>query len=161
MLFRSKGIINTEEYQIVLSDTPGIIKPAYKLHERMLNVVNETLTDADIVIYVTEIRDLKIEDDLKEKIKCLLVPFFVVINKVDESYQEKVEAAVAFWKEELNPMAIIPISALHNFNLDSLLNRIVEVLPEGPAYFDKDDDISDRNVRFFAAEMIREQILKL
>jgi len=157
---RIKGIINNPDYQVVLSDTPGIIKPVYKLHERMLDVVNETLTDADIVIYVTEIKDRKIEDDLKEKIKCLLVPFFVVINKVDESDQEKVESAVAFWKEELNPMAIIPISALHNFNLDSLLNRIVEVLPEGPAYFDKDDDISDRNVRFFVAEIIREQILK-
>ncbi len=156
---RIKGILNGEDFQVVFSDTPGIMKPAYKLHERMLTSVNETLTDADVVLFVTELNDRRIEVDLKERLGFLQVPLFVLINKVDMGDQAGLEEAVAHWKNELNPQEIIPISALHNFYLDVLLKKILEVLPDGPAYFDKDDDISDRNMRFFVAETIRERIL--
>ena len=157
---RIKAILNDENYQIVFSDTPGIMKPAYKLHERMLSAVEETFTDADLVLYVTELGDRKIDEELVEKLKHLFVPLFVLINKVDTGDQAQVEAAVQHWKELLDPAVVLPMSALHNFHLDVLLKKILEVLPEGPAYFDKDDEISDRNVRFFVAEIIRGRILQ-
>lgn len=157
---RIKAILNDENYQIVFSDTPGIMKPAYKLHERMLNAVEETFTDADLILFVTELGDRKLEEDLAAKLKNRHVPLFVLINKVDKGNQEEVEAAVQHWKELLDPEIVLPVSALHKFQLDILLNKIVEVLPEGPAYFDKDEDISDRNVRFFVAEIIRGKILQ-
>jgi GTP-binding protein Era len=156
---RIKGILNSDDYQIVFSDTPGIMKPAYKLHERMLDAVEETFTDADLVMYVTEIKDRSIEEDLKFKLTGLLVPLFVIINKIDTSDQEKLEEAAAYWKETLKPAEVIPISAMHKFGLDNLLRSIENALPEGPAYFDKDEALSDRNMRFFASEIIRERIL--
>jgi GTP-binding protein Era len=156
---RIKGILNSDDYQIVFSDTPGIMKPAYKLHERMLDAVEETFTDADLVMYVTEIKDRTIEEDLKFKLTGLLVPLFVIINKIDTSDQEKLEEAAAYWKETLKPAEVIPISAMHKFGLDNLLRSIENALPEGPAYFDKDEALSDRNMRFFASEIIRERIL--
>jgi GTP-binding protein Era len=157
---RIKAILNDENYQIVFSDTPGIMKPAYKLHERMLDAVEESFTDADVVLYVTELGDRKIDEDLQFKLKGLLAPLFVLINKVDTGNQEQVEEAVAHWREMLDPQMVLPVSALHSFHLDVLLKKIVEVLPEGPAYFDKDEDISDRNVRFFVTEMIRGTVLE-
>lgn len=156
---RIKGILNSDDYQIVFSDTPGIMKPAYKLHERMLDAVEETFTDADLVMYVTEIKDRSIDEDLKFKLTGLLVPLFVIINKIDTSDQEKLEEAASYWKETLKPTEVIPISAMHKFGLDNLLRSIENVLPEGPAYFDKDEALSDRNMRFFASEIIRERIL--
>jgi GTP-binding protein Era len=157
---RIKAILNNEEYQIVFSDTPGIMKPAYKLHEKMLHAVEETFTDADLILFVTEFGDRKLEEDLAVKLKNRHVPLFVLLNKVDKGNQEEVEAAVQLWKELLDPEIVLPISALHNFHLDVLLNKILEVLPEGPAYFDKDEDISDRNTRFFVTEIIRGRILQ-
>lgn len=157
---RIKAILNGDDYQIVFSDTPGIMKPAYKLHEKMLHAVEETFTDADLILFVTEFGDQKLEEDLAVKLKNRHVPLFVLLNKVDKGNQEEVEAAVQRWKELLDPEIVLPISALHNFHLDVLLNKILEVLPEGPAYFDKDDDISDRNTRFFVAEIIRGSILQ-
>lgn len=157
---RIKAILNDENYQIVFSDTPGIMKPAYKLHERMLDAVEESFTDADVVLYVTELGDRKIDEALQFKLKGLLAPLFVLINKVDTGNQEQVEEAVAHWREMLDPQMVLPVSALHSFHLDVLLKKIVEVLPEGPAYFDKDEDISDRNVRFFVTEMIRGTVLE-
>lgn len=157
---RIKAILNDENYQIVFSDTPGIMKPAYKLHERMLDAVEESFTDADVVLYVTELGDRKIDEELQFKLKGLLAPLFVLINKVDTGNQEQVEEAVAHWREMLDPQMVLPVSALHSFHLDVLLKKIVEVLPEGPAYFDKDEDISDRNVRFFVTEMIRGTVLE-
>jgi GTP-binding protein Era len=157
---RIKAILNDENYQIVFSDTPGIMKPAYKLHERMLDAVEESFTDADVVLYVTELGDRKIDEELQFKLKGLLAPLFVLINKVDTGNQEQVEEAVAHWRELLDPQMVLPMSALHSFQLDILLKKIVEVLPEGPAYFDKDEDISDRNVRFFVTEMIRGTVLE-
>ncbi|HQK97644.1 MAG TPA: GTPase Era [Bacteroidia bacterium] len=159
---RIKGILNDENYQIVFSDTPGIMKPAYKLHERMLGAVEETFTDADVILYVTEINDRNIDEELKMKLTSQLVPVYVIINKIDTADQAKVEEAVVHWKEMLNPKEILPISALHKFAIDVMVSKILAELPEGPAYFDKDDEsVSDRNMRFFAAEIIRERILSL
>lgn len=159
---RIKGILNGDDYQVVFSDTPGIMKPAYKLHERMLHAVDEAFVDADVVLYVTELKDRTIEDELKEKLLASLAPVFVVINKVDQGEQKDVEEAVEHWRAMLQPKEIIPISAMHHFYLDLLLQKILELLPESPPYFDKDDEgLSDRNMRFFAAEMVREQILQL
>ena len=158
---RIKGILNTDEYQIVFSDTPGIMKPAYKLHEKMLDAVNASFTDADVVMYVTELNDKTIDPEVKAKLETLDVPLFVIINKVDGGDQETLEKAVEHWSNELHPNEIIPISALHNFYLDVLLQKVVAILPVGPAYFDKEEgDVSDRNMRFFAAEVVREKILK-
>lgn len=157
---RIKAILNGDDYQIVFSDTPGIMKPAYKLHERMLHAVEETLTDADLVLYVTELKDRTISEDLLFKLQGLLVPLYVLINKVDTGEQEEVLAAVEHWKKVLNPAMILPISALHKFQVDLLQEKIVSALPEGPAYFGKDEDISDRNVRFFVTEIIRGRILQ-
>lgn len=157
---RIKAILNSDDYQIVFSDTPGIMKPAYKLHHRMLDAVEETFTDADVVLYVTELGDMRIDDELLEKLKHLLVPVFVLINKVDQGDQEQVEQAVQHWKDLLDPQVILPVSALHKFHLDVLVAKILDVLPEGPAYFDKDEELSDRNVRFFVAEIIRGRILQ-
>lgn len=158
---RIKAILNEDDFQIVFSDTPGIMKPAYKLHERMLDAVDETFTDSDLVLYVTELGDRNIDDDLKAKLTVLNVPLYVLINKVDKGDQASVEEAVANWRDTLNPQIVLPVSAMHNFNLDVLLSKILEVLPEGPPYFEKDDEISDRNTRFFVAEMIRGTILQL
>lgn len=158
---RIRGLLNGEDYQVVLSDTPGIMKPAYKLHEKMLNAVNETFEDADLLVYVTEVKDRTIDQDLLDKLKHSLVPVFVVINKVDTGNQEEVEAAVDHWTQELNPQIIIPVSALHKFQLDVLFQKILAQMPESPPYFEKSEDLTDRTVRFFAAEMIRERILAL
>lgn len=157
---RIKAILNGDDYQIVFSDTPGIMKPAYKLHERMLHAVDETLTDADLVLYVTELKDRTISEDLLFKLQGLLVPLYVLINKVDTGNQEEVMEAVEHWKKVLNPAIVLPISALHKFQVELLQEKIVGALPEGPAYFDKDEDISDRNVRFFVTEIIRGRILQ-
>ena len=157
---RIKAILNGDDYQIVFSDTPGIMKPAYKLHERMLHAVDETLTDADLVLYVTELKDRTISEDLLFKLQGLLVPLYVLINKVDTGNQEEVMEAVEHWKKVLNPAIVLPISALHKFQVELLQEKIVSALPEGPAYFDKDEEISDRNVRFFVTEIIRGRILQ-
>lgn len=158
---RIKGILNDEHYQIVFSDTPGIMKPAYKLHHKMLAAVEETFTDADVVIYVTEVNDRRIEEDLKIKLTVLSVPLYVIINKIDTAEQSVVEEAVEFWKETLKPKVILPISALHNFSVDNIVTELLKDIPEGPAYFDKDEAVSDRNMRFFTAEIVRERILSL
>ncbi len=158
---RIRGILNGEDYQIIFSDTPGIMEPSYKLHHRMLNSVNETFEDSDLVMFVTEVKDRRITDELKQQLEFTKVPLYVLINKVDTSTQEEVEEAVQYWKELLKPEAIFPVAALHKFYTDVLLKNIVEKLPEAPAYFDKNGEVSDRNVRFFVTEMIRERILHL
>lgn len=156
---RIKGILNGDDYQIVFSDTPGMIKPVYKLHEKMMGAVQEAFTDADVVLYITEIADLNLDEATLEKLKKTEVPLFVVLNKVDISDQEAIDKAVAHWKEVLNPKEIFPVSALRNFYLDVLLKNILELLPEGEPYFDKDDSMSDRDMRFFVEEIVRERIL--
>jgi GTP-binding protein Era len=158
---RIKGILNTEDYQIVFSDTPGVMKSAYKLHDKMLNAVEETFEDGDVVLFVTEVKDRNIDDSFKERLQRLTTPLYIIINKIDTTEQQVVEEAVQYWLELLNPKAIFPIAALHKFLTDDLLNKIVSELPESPPYFEKDDDLSDRNTRFFVTELIREQILLL
>jgi len=158
---RIKGIVNDDNYQIVFSDTPGIMKPAYKLHHKMLAAVEATFTDADVVMYVTEVNDRKIDEELKDKLSLLSVPLYVIINKIDTAAQKAVEEAVAFWKEMLKPKVILPISALHNFSVENIVVELLKDIPEGPAYFDKDEAVSDRNMRFFTAEIVRERILSL
>ena len=156
---RIMGMVNEENYQIVFSDTPGIIDPAYKLHENMMKFVSEALKDADVLIVMTDIYEEidKIKDRILRFSK-LEIPVLVFINKIDQSNQEKLILIVESWKKMLPKAEILPISALHNMGIDFILPKIVELLPEGPAYFDK-DQLTNKNMRFFVSEIIREKIL--
>lgn len=154
---RILGIVNEEEYQIVFSDTPGIIKPKYSLQESMMNFVNGSLTDADVLLFVTDINETHDEDDVLDKILNRDIPTIVLINKIDKALQEQVDEKIAFWQEKLNPVSIYAISALHNHNVDGILDRVLEMLPEHPPYYDK-EDLTDRSERFFVSEIVREKI---
>ena len=156
---RILALINDEDYQLVISDTPGIIKPAHKLHESMMDFVNMTLEDADVLIYMVEYRDYKLKDArLFNKIKNTKTPLILIINKIDSIDQPKLESEIDHWKVELPNAEIWPISAKEMFNIDGLLKRILEIVPEGPAYFPK-DQLTDKPERFFVNEIIREKIL--
>ncbi|WP_445381307.1 GTPase Era [Robiginitalea sp. IMCC43444] len=157
---RILGIVNGDDFQVVFSDTPGIIKPAYELQESMMDFVRSALKDADVLLYMLEVgeKGLKDEEFLK-KLKKTKVPLLLLINKIDTSEQEKLEAQVQFWNEELPAAEVIPISALERFNLDTVFNRILELLPESPPYFPK-DQLTDKPERFFVNEIIREKILQ-
>jgi GTPase len=155
---RIKGILNRDDYQVVFSDTPGIMKPAYKLHNRMMDNVKSSITDADLVMLVVEVNEKSISDEVAERLKMLEVPLVVVINKIDTAGQEQLTISVEYWKSQLNPAAIIPVSATEEFNLEPLEKTVVGYMPEGPPFFDK-EDLSDRNIRFFVAEIIREKLL--
>lgn len=157
---RIKGIINGDDYQVVFSDTPGIMKPAYKLHEKMLDAVQQTFTDADVMIYVAEIGEKDIEEGLKENLKHLNIPLFLVLNKMDTVDQLGLENAIEHWKTILNWTELIPVSALHKFNTGFIIDKILNYLPEAEAYYDK-EILTDRNERFFVTEIIREKILTL
>lgn len=156
---RIMGIVSGEDFQIVYSDTPGIVRPKYQLHQSMMNFVKTALTDADIILYVTDVTE-KQEDisDYTEKIRSSEIPVIVVINKVDLSNQGALETIVHSWKERFPGSPVIPVSALKNFNLDILLNAIISKLPEGEPYFPK-DQLTDKYERFFASEIIREKIM--
>ena len=158
---RIMGIISEDEYQMVFSDTPGIIDPAYKLHESMMQYVDEAIKDADVILFVTDIYE-KI-DSLKERIELinkLSVPIILLINKIDQSDQKSLESLVELWKENLPKAQILPISALHGLSIDFILPKIIEWLPVHPPYIEK-DQLTNRNMRFFIAEIIREKILLL
>lgn len=156
---RIKGIVNGEDFQIVYSDTPGILKPVYKLQESMLKFVDTALIDADVLLYVTDlVEDFEKNTDYLQKIKTAEVPVLVLINKIDLSDQPTVMKLIERWKELVPQAEIIPISAKEKFNLDYVFNRIVANLPEGMPYF-PNDELTDRNERFFAQEIIREKIL--
>lgn len=155
---RVMGIVNGDDFQIIYSDTPGILKPNYKLQSTMVGVIQSALSDADIVLYVTDmVESIDKHSEYIEKLKTLEVPVILAINKVDLADQEKVMQMVDTWKEILPNAEIFVISALKNFNLEGFLNRIVELLPENPPYFPK-DELTDRTERFFASEIIREKI---
>lgn len=156
---RILGLLNGEDYQIVFSDTPGIIQPAYALQERMMDFVHSTFEDADVFLYLVEpgIRSLK-DERVYLKLKTIKEPVFIILNKIDTIDQERLEEEVNFWHSEFPEAPILPMSALQNFNTDRLLDRLKELLPESPPYYDK-NDLSDRNERFFVEEMVREQIL--
>ena len=157
---RILGILNEENYQIVFSDTPGIIKPAYKLQESMMNFVQSAFQDADVLIYMVEIGEKSLKDEaLFEKIKNTKIPLLLLINKIDLAQQKAVEEQINLWKEKVPNAEILPISALNKFNIEKILVRIKELLPEAPAFYEK-DAITDKPKRFFVSESIREKILK-
>ncbi|PRY53603.1 GTP-binding protein Era [Arcticibacter pallidicorallinus] len=157
---RILGIVNEPEYQIVFSDTPGVIKPAYGLQESMMGAVNDSLVDADIILFVTDINERHDESDVIEKLKNTQSPVAVIINKIDKSQQEYVFPKIEYWKQELNPSAIFAVSALHEHNVAGVMDYIIQNLPEHPPYYDK-DTLTDRNQRFFVSEIIREKIFTL
>lgn len=156
---RIMGIYNTEEMQIVFSDTPGVLKPTYKLQESMLNFSTSALVDADVLLYVTDVVETPDKhSDFVEKVAAMNEPVLLLINKIDLSNQKDLEKLVTDWHELLPKAEIIPISAANRFNLEYVMKRIKELLPESPPYFDK-DQWTDKPARFFVTEIIREKIL--
>ena len=155
---RIMGIVNGEDYQSVYSDTPGILKPSYRLQESMMNFVDTAIGDADIILYVTDtVEKADKNTEYVEKLQKVGCPVILVVNKIDISSQEDVLRLMDWWKERLPEALVIPASAQEKFNLDNIFDAIVERLPEAPAWFDK-DVFTDKNLRFFASEIIREKI---
>ena len=153
------GIVRGDDFQIVFSDTPGIIKPSYALQASMMAFVKSAFEDADILIYMVEIGEKELKDEaFFKRINQLDVPVLLLINKVDTSDQNVLEEQVAYWKEKVPRAEIYPISALRNFQTEVVFNRIIELLPESPAFFPK-DQLTDKPERFFVNEIIREKIL--
>ena len=156
---RIMGIYNTDDMQIVFSDTPGVLKPNYKLQESMLNFSTSALVDADVLLYVTDVVEKPDKNnDFVEKVASMEVPVILLINKIDLSNQQELEQLVASWHELLPKAEIVPISATNKFNVDYVMKRIRELLPDSPPYFDK-DQWTDKPARFFVTEIIREKIL--
>ncbi|MBQ5753318.1 MAG: GTPase Era [Alistipes sp.] len=157
---RIMGIVNGDDFQIVYSDTPGILKPNYKLQESMMKFVRGAVSDADIILYVTDTVEQQSDRnaDILEKILHSGIPVVLVINKIDLTTQEKLEALVAEWHERLPQAVIIPASAKEGFNIGAIFDRIIEQLPEGEPFYPK-DTLTDKTLRFFASEIIREKIL--
>ena len=156
---RIMGIVNTDDFQIVYSDTPGILKPNYRLQKNMMNFVDTAIGDADIILYVTDtVEKADKNDEYIAKLQKVDCPVVLVINKIDISDQPKVMELMAWWKEQLPKAEIIPVSAQERFNLESIMDAVVSRLPVAPPWFDK-DAFTDRNLRFFASEIIREKIL--
>ena len=156
---RIMGIVNGDDYQIVYSDTPGILKPNYKLQESMMSFVNTAMSDADVILYVTDVIEKNTKNiEYLQRLRSTTTPILLVMNKIDLSNQEDIEKLYQTWKELIPQAEIFPISATEKFNLDPLFNRILELLPQNPAWYDK-DIFTDRNLRFFASEIIREKIL--
>lgn len=157
---RIMGIVNTDDYQIVYSDTPGMLKPNYRLQEDMMKFVDAAIGDADIILYVTDVVEKADKNgEYIQKLQRVECPVVVAINKIDISDQPKVLHLMSYWQELLPDALVIPVSAKERFNLDSVLNAIVSKLPVSPPWFDK-DQFTDRNLRFFASEIIREKILE-
>jgi len=156
---RILGIVNGDDFQILFSDTPGIIKPAYELQSSMMDFVKSAFEDADILIYMVEIGETELKDEaFFNKIKNAKIPVLLLINKIDKSAQEEVEEKIEYWQNKVPNAIIFAISALENFNIDSVFNKIIEVLPESPAFYPK-DQLTDKPERFFVNEAIREKIL--
>lgn len=156
---RIMSIVNGEDFQIVYSDTPGILKPVYRLQQNMMNFVDTAIGDADIILYVTDTVE-KADKNMEyvDKLSKLQCPVIIVINKIDVSSQEKVRELMAWWQEKVPAALVIPASAQEKFNVEAIMDAVVERLPESPAWYDK-DTFTDRNLRFFASEIIREKIL--
>ncbi|HNW68647.1 MAG TPA: GTPase Era [Bacteroidales bacterium] len=157
---RIKGIVDGEDFQIVYSDLPGILTPAYKMQEMMMRFVSESLRDADLILYMVECGESKYNEEIIEKLKLINTPILLIINKIDNHSPEDIAATVAHWTALLPQAEIVKISALQQLNLDALRQKIVEKLPFCPPYFPK-DQLTDRPIRFFVSEMIREKILLL
>lgn len=155
---RIMGILNGEDFQVVFSDTPGILQPHYRLHQSMMKQVETAFQDADLILYIHEANDREIPAETVEKMKNSGIPVLVILNKIDLSSQEAVESRVAAWQEALPASDILPVSALLHVNIPMVLEKILEKLPESPPFYDK-DALTDKNMRFFVAEIIREKIL--
>jgi GTP-binding protein Era len=156
---RILGIANEEDYQIVFSDTPGIITPGYKLQEYMMTFVQSAIEDADLFLLISQVDNDFDDARTLEKLKKTQAPVLLLINKIDLATQDQVVEKCEQWKKDFPDFHVLPISALNNFNLDQVMAKIVELLPESPPYFAK-DELTDRPVRFFISEIVREQILK-
>ena len=154
---RIKGILNNENYQIVFSDTPGILEPHYLLQEKMMDFVTESMKDADAVLYISDLSESYGDEAIMKLLTQIKVPIVVVINKMDESSPDEINKLVHGWKKKLNPYAIIPISALKDFNVEQVRDSLLELIPEAPPYFPK-ENLSDSSERFFVSEIIREKI---
>ncbi len=156
---RILGIVNGEDFQVILSDTPGIIKPAYELQASMMDFVKSAFEDADVLIYIVEIGEQGLKDEaFFNKIAHSEVPVLLLLNKIDKSNQEQLEEQVKYWSEKVPTAEIHPVSALEGFNVSEVFNRIIELLPESPAFYPK-DTLTDKPERFFVNEIIREKIL--
>jgi len=156
---RILGIVNGEDFQVVLSDTPGIIKPAYELQQSMMDFVKSAFEDADVLIYMVEIGEKELKDEaFFNKITSSKTPVLLLLNKIDTSNQEHLEAQVQLWSEKVPNAEIFPISALEGFNVNEVFNRIIDLLPESPPFYPK-DQLTDKPERFFINETIREKIL--
>ena len=157
---RIMGIVSSEDFQIVYSDTPGILKPSYKLQESMMKFVTGAVADADVILYVTDtVERGERSAEIIDRIRQSGVPAIVVINKIDLTTPEALEALVDKWQGELPEARIVPASAKENFNIEGLFKTILDLLPEGPAFYPK-DTLTDKTLRFFASEIIREKILR-
>ncbi|RAV30921.1 GTPase Era [Sinomicrobium soli] len=153
------GIVSGDDFQVVFSDTPGIIKPAYRLQESMMDFVRSALDDADVLVYMVEIGEKQLKDEhFFNKLRHTDIPVLLLLNKIDTSAQDELETQVTYWKEQLPDAEIYPISALQNFNVREVFARILELLPESPAFYPK-DMITDKPERFFVNEAVREKIL--
>ena len=157
---RIMGIVNGEDFQIVYSDTPGILKPNYKLQESMMKFVKGAVSDADVILYVTDTVEQPSDrnSEILEKIALSGIPVLLIINKIDLTTQEKLEELVAFWQQRLPQATVIPASAREGFNIGGIFDRILSLLPEGEPFYPK-DTLTDKTLRFFASEIIREKIL--
>ena len=156
---RILGIVNGEDFQMIISDTPGVLKPAYRLQESMMDFVKSAFEDADVLIYMVEVGEKALKDEqFFNKIVHSKIPVLLLINKIDTSNQEKLEEQVGYWKEQVPNAEIFPISALEGFQVKEVFNRIVELLPESPPFYPK-DQLTDKPERFFVNETIREKIL--
>ena len=156
---RILGIVNDEDHQIVFSDTPGIVDPAYKMHEGMMSFIKTAIGDADILLVMVEVRERKFKDEeILARLQKTSTPIILLINKIDEIDQSLLEEKVSFWQEQLTNAKVFPISALHQFNVDQVLLEIKALLPEAPPFYDK-DQLTDKPEKFFVSEIIREKIL--
>jgi len=156
---RIKGILTGDDYQIVFSDTPGILEPAYELQTKMMDYVKEALVDADLILYVVEVGEKQPKnEEFFEKLQKTKVPVIILLNKIDATTQERLEQSVEHWHNLLPEAEILPISALENVNVDLLKSKIIQLLPEGPMYF-PEDQLTDKSERFIVDEVIREKIL--
>ena len=156
---RILGIVNGDNFQLIFSDTPGIIKPSYELQDSMMDFVKSALEDADVILYMVEIGEKSIKDSgVHNKIQSAKIPTIILLNKIDQSNQEDIENEINIWSNKYPNADIYPISALNNFNTEKVINRIIELIPESPAYFPK-DQLTDKPERFFVNEKLREKIL--
>ena len=156
---RILGIVNGDNFQLIFSDTPGIIKPSYELQDSMMDFVKSALEDADVLLYMVEIGEKSIKDsEVHDKIQSAKIPTIILLNKIDLSNQEDIENQIKVWSNKYPNTEIYPVSAINNFNTEKVINRIIELIPESPAYFPK-DQLTDKPERFFVNEKLREKIL--